>query len=79
MNMTAKTTDPESAQNLYDTISFLQQFGKGLLGGSKKPQNAVYARLVNSAKLTKNGSDVALDLTVPQKDIDLLLAALIKK
>jgi hypothetical protein len=79
MNKTAKTTNAESAQSLYDTIAFLQQFGKGLLGGSKKPQNAVYGRLIDAAKVTKNGSDVALDLTVPQSDIDLLLAALVKK
>ena len=79
MNMTAKTTNAESAQSLYDTVAFLQQFGKGLLGNSKKPQNAVYARLIDSAKLSKAGSDVALDLTVAQSDIDLLLAALVKK
>lgn len=79
MNVTAKTTSAENAQSLYDTVAFLQQFGKGLLGGSKKPQNAVYARLIDAAKVTKNGSDVALDLTIAQSDIDLLLAALVKK
>ena len=79
MNVTAKTANAESAQSLYDTVAFLQQFGKGLVGGSKKPQNAVYARLIDAAKLSKTGSDVALDLTVPQSDVDLLLATLIKK
>jgi hypothetical protein len=79
MNVTAKTTNAESAQSLYDTVSFLQQFGKGLLGNSKKAQNAVYARLIDNAKVTKTGGDVSLDLTVAQSDIDLLLAALVKK
>jgi hypothetical protein len=79
MNVTARTTNGESAQSLYDTIIFLQQLGKGMLGSSKKPENAVYARLIDNAKVTKTGSDVALDLTVAQSDIDILLAALVKK
>jgi len=79
MNVTAKTANAESAQGLYDTISFLQQFGKGLLGNSKKPENAVYARLIDNAKVTKTGGDVSLDLTIAQSDIDVLLAALVKK
>ena len=79
MNVTARTTNTESAQSLYDTVGFLQQFGKGLIGSSKKPENAVYARLIDNAKLTRAGADVALDLTVAQSDIDLLLAALVKK
>ena len=79
MNLTARTTNGESAQGLYDTVAFLQQLGKGMLGSSKKPQNAVYARLIDNAKVTKTGSDVALDLTVAQSDIDILLASLSKK
>jgi hypothetical protein len=79
MNVTAKTGNAEQAQSLFDTVSFLQQFGKGLLGNSKKPQNAVYARLIDSAKVSNTGSDVALDLTVAQSDIDILLASLVKK
>jgi len=79
MNITAKTTNAESAQNLYDTVAFLQQFGKGLLGSSKKPENAVYARMIDSAKVAKNGADVTIDLTVAQGDIDVLLGTLVKK
>jgi len=79
MNVTARTTNGESAQSLYDTVAFLQQLGKGMLGSSKKPENAVYARLIDNAKVTKTGSDVALDLTVAQSDIDILLASIGKK
>lgn len=79
MNVTARADNAESAQGLYDTVAFLQQFGKGLLGNSKKPENALYARLVDNARLSKTGSDVALDLTIAQSDIDLLLAAMVKK
>jgi hypothetical protein len=79
MSITAKTAGPENAQGLYDTLVFLQQFGKGLLGNSKKPENAVFARLVESAKVAKAGADVSLDLTVAQSDVDLLMAILAKK
>ena len=79
MNITAKTVGAESAQNLFDTVSFLQQLGKGLLGSSKKPENAVYARLIESAKITKSGNDVSFDLAVAQSDIDVLLASIGKK
>jgi hypothetical protein len=79
MNVTAKTTNAESAQSLYDTVAFLQQLGKGLLGSSKKPENAVYARMIDNAKVAKNGADVTIDLTVAQSDIDVLLATLVKK
>jgi hypothetical protein len=79
MNVTAKTANGESAQSLYDTVAFLQQLGKGMLGSSKKPQNAVYARLIDNAKVTKTGSDIALDLNVAQSDIDILLASIGKK
>ena len=79
MSLTAKTATPENAQGLYDTVGFLQNLGKGLLGNSKKPENAVYAKLIESAKLTKTGADVSLDLTIAQSDIDMLLGLLLKK
>jgi hypothetical protein len=79
MNLTARTVTPANAKGLYDTVDFLKTLGKGLLGNSKKPENAVYARLIDSAKLSNNGSEVAIDLTVAQSDIDLLLGMLSKK
>lgn len=79
MSLTARTAAVENAQGLYDTVSFLQNLGKGLLGNSKKPENAVYARLIESAKLSKTGADVSLDLTMAQSDIDLLVGMLAKK
>jgi hypothetical protein len=79
INLTAKTAAPENAEGLYGTVDFLRTLGKGLLGNSKKPENAVYARLLENARLTKNGTDVALDLTIAQSDIDTLLSMLNKK
>ena len=79
MNLTARTATPANAKGLYDTVDFLKTLGKGLLGNSKKAENAVYARLIDNAKLSNNGSEVAIDLTVAQSDIDLLLGMLSKK
>jgi hypothetical protein len=79
LNVMARTTGADKAQGLFDTIDFLQKFGKGVMGASKKPENAVYARMLNNAKLAKVGADVTLDLTVPQSDIDILLATMVKK
>ena len=79
MNLMARTANAENAESLYNAISFLRDFGKGILGNSKKPENAVFARLVESAKFARTGTDVTLDLAVAQSDIDLLLATLVKK
>ena len=74
----ARSTDAEHAKGLFDTAEFLQKFGKGLLGSSKRPENAVYARMIDNAKIAQNGNDVTLDLTVAKSDIDILLATLVK-
>jgi hypothetical protein len=79
LNLLARTTNAENAQNIYDTLGFLQGLFKKGINTSKKPENAVYARMLNNAKLTKAGADVTLDLTVPQADINILLAAVEKK
>jgi len=79
LNVMARTTDAEKAQGLFDTMDFLQKFGKGVMSASKKPESAVYARMLNNAKLTKTGADVTLDLSVPQSDINILLASFVKK
>ena len=78
LNLTAKAATAENAQGLYDTVGFLQNLGKGLLSNSKKPENVVFARLIESAKLTKTGADISLDLTIAQSDIDVLLGMLAK-
>jgi hypothetical protein len=64
----------DDAQGLLDTLQALQGFGKALLGGSKKPEQKVLARVVDNAKIAKAGSDVTVDISIPQSDIDALLA-----
>jgi hypothetical protein len=78
MNLTARTVQPVDAQNLFDTLDGLKSLGGMLLGGSKRPDQQLYARLLQNAKLSKAGSDVALDIKLPQSDVDALIAIIAK-
>jgi len=79
LHLSARTTAAEQAQSLYDTLDMAKKLVRGLVGNSKRPENAVYARLLDSAKLGKMGADVTVDLTIEQTDIDILLATMVKK
>lgn len=79
MNVTARTEKNADAQNLFETLDGLKAVGGMLLGGSKRPDQQLYARLISNAKLSKVGSDVGLDLSIPQSDMDALVAILTKK
>ena len=72
----ARTRLPHQAAQLKDTLDVLQTMGGAMLGGSKNANQAVYGRMIKSAKITLHGSDVMFDLTVPQSDIDSLVAAI---
>ena len=74
LHVIARTKKAEQAQGLKDTLDGLQIVGKAVLGGSKKPDQQVYARLVKSAKFDIHGSEVTFDLLIPQADIDALVA-----
>jgi hypothetical protein len=71
----AKTFDLAHAQGLFTNLTVLRDFGKGVLASSKNPNNKIYARLLENAKITRNGSEVLLDLVIAQSDINLLLGA----
>ena len=73
VQISAKTVKSEQAQSLLETIQGLQSLGKMFLGGSKKPQNQIYARLIDNVKLTRSLNVVNFNLQVPQTDIDVLL------
>jgi hypothetical protein len=79
MNVTARTEKNADAQNLFETVDGLKAVGGMLLGGSKRPDQQLYARLISNAKLSKIGSDVAMDLSIPQTDMDALVGILTKK
>ncbi|HEV7701185.1 MAG TPA: hypothetical protein VGO43_13220 [Pyrinomonadaceae bacterium] len=69
----ARTAKPEQAASLRSTIDGLRAFG-GLLAGSKRADQQVYARMVKNVKVGNIGSDVTIDLVVPQADIDTLIS-----
>ncbi len=71
----AKTSKAEEAQNLQEMLQGLQMLGKTLLGSSKGADKQVYARMIDSAKIAREGTEVVFDLQVPQNDINILLGA----
>lgn len=71
--VTAKTLDAEKATFLKDTMETAQQMFGGLLGRSNREDQKVYSRLLKGAKITQTGTQVAVDLQVPQSDINILL------
>ena len=69
----AKTLKEDDAANLYDTIDAMRSLGKMFLGSSKSANKQVYARMIENANITRSGTEVSLDLQVPQNDIDVLI------
>lgn len=76
LQMMARTKKPEQAQGLKDTLDGLQIIGKAVFGSSKRVDQQVYGRMIRNAKFDIHGSDVTLDLLVPQADIDVLVAGI---
>ena len=74
LQMAARTKKPEQAIGLKDTIEGLQVLGGMFFGGSKRADQQVYGRMIKNAKIEARGSDVTLDMLVPQADIDVLIA-----
>lgn len=68
----ARTRQPRQAAQLKDTLEML----KGLRGLLTKPNQVVYKHMADNARITVRGTDVMLDVTVPQSDIDALVAGI---
>jgi hypothetical protein len=75
LQMMARTTTAKTAAELKDTLEVLQMFG-GTLASSKLANKKAYGRLIKNIKLGVNGTDVTIDLLVPQADIDVMVAQL---
>jgi hypothetical protein len=73
LSVMAKTTNNEQAKNLKATLDSLQGFFAPILKGSKGADKKVYAKMVENAKITQSGSQVMLDLKVPQADLDVIV------
>ncbi len=76
LHVTARTKTPADALSLRDTLEFGQSIGKVAFANKKRPDQQVYYRLIDSAKIGMHAADVTIDVTMPQADIDLLVAGL---
>lgn len=74
--VTARTKKAEQAQGLKDTLDGLKMVGGAVFGGSKRPDQQIYGRLIKNAKVDLRGNDVSLDLTITQADIDGLIGGI---
>lgn len=73
VTIAAKTVDAAQAKGLKDFISALQLGFSGLLKGSNREDQRIYGRMLESARIVQSGSEVTLDVQMPQADINVLL------
>ena len=73
-NLLARTKKADQAQSLKDTLDGLKMVGGAIFGGSKRADQQIYGRLIKNAKVENRGSDVTLELTIPQADIDGMIS-----
>jgi hypothetical protein len=71
--LSARTVDAAQARELKLTLEDLLALGKILLSSTKGADKQVYTRMVENAKVVQTGTEVSLDLRVPQADIDVLI------
>lgn len=74
--MMARTAKAEQAKELFTMLDGMMMIGKAFLGNSKKPEQKVMARLIENAKIANRGTDITINVAVPQTDIDLLVATI---
>jgi hypothetical protein len=72
-SVSAKSLNAEQAKSLEETLGGLQALGKSLLGSARSDEKKVYARMVESAKITRVGAEVTIDLQVANTDVALLI------
>jgi len=70
----ARTAEPTQAKTLKDTLAGFQTFA-GILKGSKREDQKVYGRMLESVKLGQAGNELTVDLLVPQSDINVIVGA----
>lgn len=76
LNATIGTTQPSEAAALKDTLDGLQMLGKAFLGGGSGEDKKVYARLIDGLKFSSKGTEVSMDLSIAQSDINFLVGLL---
>ncbi|MBX3282817.1 MAG: hypothetical protein KF756_10110 [Acidobacteria bacterium] len=71
-----RSTDAASSKQLSSLLLGLQSIGKAFLGSSKRADQKMYGRLIDSVKITQADTDVSLSIALPQADINALMAQL---
>ena len=74
--VSARTKKAAQAQSLKDTLDGLKMVGGAIFGGSKRPDQQIYGRLIKNAKVESRGNDVSIELLVPQADIDGMIGGI---
>ena len=74
----AKSSNTNAAKGLEETLIGLQMLGQSILGGSKRADQQLYARLLEAAVIERKSAEVSLQLAVPQSDVDALMGILLK-
>jgi hypothetical protein len=72
-SVSAKSLNAEQAKALEETLGGLQALAKGFLASARSDEKQVYAKIVESAKITRTGLEVAIDFQVANTDIALLI------
>jgi hypothetical protein len=73
VSLVARTNQANEARTLHETLQTFQELGVGLLGGMRGEDKKVYARLAQTAKITRANNEVTLNVQLSQEDINVLL------
>jgi hypothetical protein len=74
VSMTARTASTSSALSLKETLDGFKSVLPSMFAGQRGEDKKIYGKMAGSIKLSRLGTTINLDLTVPQSDIDLLIA-----
>lgn len=69
----AKSLNAEQAKSLEETLGGMQALIRGFLSSARSEEKQVYARMVDSAKITRAGTEITIDLQVANADVGLLI------
>jgi hypothetical protein len=72
--LAAKTANADQAAELEDTLNGLKSLGQAFIGMLKAspPERDMYQRMIDSARITRAGLQVQIDLAIPQSDLSIL-------
>lgn len=75
VSISAKTVEPAQAKGLKDSLTGIQGLFAPILKNSKREDQKIYGRMLESAKIGQVGNELTLDLQVPQTDINVIVGA----